>query len=537
MAKKKTQSKPIAGQTKPEAEKAPAMGPTTWLPYALTIGAFVFYWIYSTISTGFYQHDEIGHFFSMRGFWDDPASIMGNWAKTGYKLVFVLPALMGSNFLIFFNCLLASLTALIAYRIAEALKLKNPWLAFVLVAMQPFWIELSFRNYADSFSGLILILGIYFLVKEKLFSAALVLSFATLVRQEFFLVSGPLGLFWLFQRRWVPAFSLAIFPLLYNFAGYYFFDDPLYLYTSVTETSGLYADVFGKHGFFHFFRMSSVVFGSVVPLLFAGGIFWLIIKSVQQKSLVTTPFPIWFGFFAVSVYFILHGLFNVPGLNFAASPNLRYMNAVGPTAALLGVWFLNEWNNFSTKPKWFLAVAGVLTLLMAVNSSFKNNGVVFTDEKDWLPVLMFIAAGIALWVLSAKNQTIALLVLSILSGLYFLRPRKIGPEELAMKSIAQTVLKSKGPESPVFTNHLMYRYWVEKTTGELPKNVNGHDSTAISNSPAGTAIIWETHYSNRKDFPSIAIEFLGNKPDTFQYVNQVVSTDQRFQAVVFVKVK
>ncbi|HEX7415255.1 MAG TPA: hypothetical protein VF411_14515, partial [Bacteroidia bacterium] len=43
----------------------------------LTLVVFLCYVAYSFLAKGFYQHDEIGHYFNMREFWNNPNVILG----------------------------------------------------------------------------------------------------------------------------------------------------------------------------------------------------------------------------------------------------------------------------------------------------------------------------------------------------------------------------------------------------------------------------------------------------------------------------
>src|SRR6185312_11495398 len=149
----------------------------------LTLVFFLVYVAYSFFSNGFYQHDEIGHYFNMREFWSNPNVILGNSAKTGYKLIYVIPSLLGNKFLVYFNAAFAAFTCFLTYKVAQRIGSKFAWLA-----LQPYWIQLSFRNYADTFSGFVLLLALYFHSEKKYVASSLILSFAGIIRQEFLLL-------------------------------------------------------------------------------------------------------------------------------------------------------------------------------------------------------------------------------------------------------------------------------------------------------------------------------------------------------------
>jgi 4-amino-4-deoxy-L-arabinose transferase-like glycosyltransferase len=131
---------------------------TLWL---CTLAVALFYAFYSTRSNGFYQQDEAGHFISMLDFWHQPNIILSNWAKPGYKLIYVVPTLLGKNAVRILNCIFAAMTGFLAYRIAEKLGSNRPMIAFLLLITQPLWVSLSFRNYSEIPSAFLLALAVY----------------------------------------------------------------------------------------------------------------------------------------------------------------------------------------------------------------------------------------------------------------------------------------------------------------------------------------------------------------------------------------
>ncbi|WP_315814599.1 hypothetical protein [Paraflavitalea speifideaquila] len=71
---------------------------------------------WSFISDGFYQGEEGAQYINMLEFWRDWKVIMGNWPKTGWKLVYALPALLGQQAVILLNCILSAFTAFLCIR-------------------------------------------------------------------------------------------------------------------------------------------------------------------------------------------------------------------------------------------------------------------------------------------------------------------------------------------------------------------------------------------------------------------------------------
>jgi len=373
MAKKPTAEGPLV-----QAQKS-----QDTLALAISGIAALAYYLYSFKSTGYYQHDEIAHLINMGEFWDKPSSILGNWPKTGYKLVYAIPALLGTKFILILNCLFAGLASFLAYKTAAFFDKRYALLAAILLALQTMWIEIAFRNYADSFSGLVLIAAVYFHYKEKWLWAGLLLSFSTLVRQEFFLVAIPYGIYLLSQKRWLAAFMMGSFPVLYDIWGAIHTGDPLYLLTSSRETSDLYSEQFARHGFFHFWRMSFVVWGAVTTLfavLFSTQLIEATVQKNIQEKFARNP---WFLFIPAFIYLLIHSLFNWDALALGASPNLRYMNGIGPVLAVMATVGLSAWEKRRAKPRVHLIALVVAIGAFAMYADFKHNGVVLTEEMDY----------------------------------------------------------------------------------------------------------------------------------------------------------
>ncbi|HCS19484.1 MAG TPA: hypothetical protein DIW47_02790 [Bacteroidetes bacterium] len=518
------------------------------------LAAFAYY-LYSFKSNGYYQHDEIAHLINMYDFWDKPSSILGNWPKTGYKLVYVIPALLGTKFLLILNCLFAGLASFLAYKTAALFDKRYALLAAVLLATQPMWIEISFRNYADSFSGLILIAAVYAHYKEKWLWAGLLLSFSTLVRQEFFLVAIPYGIYLLTQRKWLAAFLMGSFPVLYDIWGAAVTGDPLYLWTSSRETSDLYSEQFARHGFFHFWRMSFVVWGAVttvLAVLFSSQVIESTIQKNTSSKFAKNP---WFLLIPAFIYLLIHSLFNWDALALGASPNLRYMNGIGPVLAVMATVALASWDKFSSKPRLHLIFIAVALICYALFAAYKHNGVVLTEESDY-SLLFFAAVAVALLFakLAINTQVLLYAGLALISGLLPVQPKKPSNEDMAIQNMVKWIVKQNKDDMVLFTNHTVVPYYFDKQAGHLPSNMKSLDSTAIANAPLGSLLVIESHYSLRMDFPapaqSVRDEFLVDhdfekainsvvelNQGNYQIVNQFIAKDQRFGAIVLEKVK
>lgn len=528
----------------------------------LTLFAFVSYVVYSFFSTGFYQHDEIGHYFNMREFWNNPNVILGNSPKTGYKLIYVVPALLGNKFLIYFNSALAALTCFITFKVAKRLGSTFAWLAFFLVALQPYWIQLSFRNYADTFSGFVLITTLYFHFEKKYILSALILSFAGIIRQEFLLLIPLYGAWHALNKRWLCFILLGIFPLINNFWGFMATGEPLYLLTSSAKTAAKYADEWPRQGFDHYFKMGIIIWGAAqYLLLFLFFVVFIMRRAKmfneadyakENKLSADKSYSVLFISVPFVMYFLTHCVFNWESVKLGASTggNLRYMDAVAPLVALMGCVALDRMK-FITKKAGTWGMMVVYLLVVGAFLTYKHNNVILLTEpdrngepaaRDYVP-LLFSIASLACVIMISKPQTLttSLGVICLLFALVSVKPFKLTPEDMEMERLTNTLISKKYIEQnrTVFVNHTLFKYFYDKKKGGIYKNQIYMDSLSLSTAQAGAVMVWESHYSYRPKLNknTVTADYFTRRPDQYTLQMNRISTDQRFQVLVFEKIK
>ncbi|MBS1647856.1 MAG: hypothetical protein JST67_10995 [Bacteroidetes bacterium] len=528
--------------------------------WALTFVAFLFYVLYSFFSTGFYQHDEIAHYFNMREFWSNPNAILGNSPKTGYKLIYVVPALFGNTFLVYFNAALAAVACFITYKTAQKWGSKFAWLAFFMLALQPYWIQLSFRNYADTFSGFVLLVALYVHTEKKYVASSLILSFAGIIRQEFLLLIPLYGIWHALNKRWLCFFLLGIFPLLNDVWGFLVTGEPLYLLTSSAKTAAKYADEWPRQGFDHYFKMSLTIWGSTqmfLLVMFLGSALAKRLKLFQQEA-YNKEYPqqkeangaVWFISLPVLIYFFIHCLFNWESVKIGAATggNLRYMTAVAPLVSLLAAFACDRYKYLSKKT--ILYVLGILYVIwVAVFLSYPNNNVRLLDEineqgekpiHNYAPLLFTLIPLVCFFMVSKQKQLSALLSLSaVLFVLFSVRPFKQTPEDVVMERASDLVLTKGYTDrgAPIYVNHVLFKYFYDKKKNGVYKNQFFIDSLTMEKAPVGSVVIWESHYGYRPKLNKNAIntDYFERRPQQYSLLQSRISTDNRFQVVVLEK--
>ena len=500
-----------------------------WIITALTAAA---YFLFSVMSDGFYQHDEAGHFISMRNFWYEPNSILGNWAKPGFKLLYAIPALLGRHAVTATNVIIAAMTAQLVYRIAADRKFQFPAIAFFLMALQPLWIQLAHRNYSEIISAFLLILVVFLHYRNKYWLAAAVLSYITLIRQEVYILLVLYAIFLLYRKQWIPFLLLGLFPIVNNVWGWMATGDPIYLITNTLKTGGTYQDAYPRQGFWHYFRMSIVIFGPVVIPL----VVYNILLNVRRK--IAFLWPVWAP---LLVIFSVHALFNLKAFMIGASTggNLRYMLMISPMMALLAAQGISFQLKSISKE---LLVSGGLALMLVVVGAFMtydHNFVKLTNQRDWWPLIL--ALGTVIMILFVNNNTYRLiltLALLLITLPVALKPFKLTSEDLIMKRVAEWAEQTNAMQRPILSQHILLQYYLETPRGAFPK---GNETVIFENvkeAPVGTLIFWDSHYSYRPNLreTSLPPSYFMENSSAFRPVEQFVNQNRSFGVLVFEKI-
>ncbi len=509
-----------AGKTRaatlPEPERTFELTNLQLLGATLVVAALYFAWSY--VSNGFYQHDEVGHFANMRDFWHDPSVVLGNWAKPGYKLLYAIPALGGATVVLVVNCLVAAFTCWAAYALARAAGARTPLFAFVLLAFQPFWMQLAFRNYSEYVSALLLVLAVLAHYKDRDLIAALLLSYGTMIRQEFFPLLALFGLYLLYRRQFLAAAALALFPVLNNLWGWAATGDPLYLWTSTFSTGSTYQSAYPRQGFDHYLVTSLIVFGaSSLTLLFAyAG--ELALRVQRWHPFIILP---------AALYLLEHLVFNLQALPIGPSTggNLRYMIVIAPLVAVLGALAADRLPRMERRTRLLWAL-GPLVLLAALFMSYHHNNVVLLKDRfDPVPLLFVVAMSAGVLILRSRAALLALVLgAGILYAAVRVEPMKLSAEDETVRNVAAWSREQKLDRHPLLVNHPLFFYYYGRSQRDFPRGAAPITGEAVMSAPLGTVILWDSHYSYRPELrpDQVQPEFFIQQPEAFRPLLQPV---------------
>lgn len=492
----------------------------------------IIYFSYSYFSNGFYQDDEIAHFINMRDFWSDPWIIMSNWGKPGWKIFMVIPSLFGYNFVLFFNALITSVTAYFTVLLAKELKIKNSILAGIFFAFQPLVLQLSFRSYAEIFTGLLLVLTLYYFYKNNFIMAALICGLSFTARQESAILCIILAVYFINDKKYLPVAMLGLFPFLLNFLGFLHTGDHLWIWSEMKNLSEFNLGI--ERSFFHYFEVYIFITGPVVFAFFIIGFLAPYFSKHVFKDFYKKEILLYLFFFTVLLfqcYLVIKG--TNPG-------SWRYLLQISPIASVIAVIGFNEVLGMKGKKYILPSIIAVLFIVL-VFLSREATGLIVTENPEYLKIgtLIFILAGIVFTVLLSKKimyKQFLLFTILITIGFTFYseKPKQQSPENITINQISDWYNKDISKSKPVLYNHSLILFY-GNIFGEDKNRFKILNMKTLDESPNGTIVMWDSHYSYRPEYKNdTKLEYLQNNPN-YKLLNQFMSQDRRFAAFIFEK--
>jgi hypothetical protein len=509
----------------------------TGVALGLTALCVVAYYIFGSLSPGFYQHDEVAHYLNMKEFWYDWHNIVTLWAKPGFKIFYVLPALLGEWAVTLLTTLLAASSGFIAYLIAREYKLKFALAAVILCGFQPFFYQTAFRNYSEFLTAVVIGLGALMYVKDKYLWAAFFFSYSFALRQETALITLIIGLTFLLKRQWIPFLVLGWTPIALNIVGWIAHGDPLWVLNSASAASERYD--YAQVGFWHYWKWFTPTMGTIPTFFFLLGYFGFAANPSQAKEHFKKYMVIYLVF---TVYFITYCLFvsewftlvNVYGI-------LRTLLAVSPLIAVFGVMGLERVWGEKRLP--VVIVFGALALFASLVMAFLSHKHTlipsFTEEVDPSKFMVLMGLGLILaattfFKLPARYAVMLVAGLTIAHTVSTEKPQPLSLEDQTCQQVVDYYLGENLETRPTLMNHSLFYYF-----SGLPRRYNEQyrfiDVKNLDTAEPGTILLYDTHYGgNQEQRGVITYEFMTKRKD-LRIIKQFVSPDKRFAVLVMEK--
>ena len=485
-------------------------------------------YVFSNFYTSFYQGEEGAQYMDALAFTHhlktNPAALMGNWVKTGWKLIYgPIAVLFGKQGVLITTCLFSSFSGFFAYKLAGKIIEKKTALPFIFLITQTLWFILAYKFYSEIPTAFLLVLGVYLFYCEKFIPAALTLSYVLLLRQEFVFIMPYFAFILLKKKQWIAFFCLGLFSLAYNFVGYLQTGDLLYSVHESVKYSNLILGSAPRQGFDNFFVMSGAIYNHIVisfVALYLAQVLSGLVKKVEWDIIVPA-----IGFF------IIHCLFNVKldptdpnfnsfSLNYPSiilsalviiiaikllkkieasqqriavyiaafilcisffyfrdfiiaiihklpttGGNLRYVLVVSPLFAVLAAKAIDNMQYVEKRNVlWFFMVPFVC--LVAGYMIYFHNwiGMNVDGEKDRIPMLLAVVAVVAVLLIKSNATLIKVSAgLCVLTMLIYIRPKELCCDEnFEQKKITEYIIDNKLDKKPMMQSLALMDFFLRQ---------------------------------------------------------------------------
>lgn len=532
MAKSKDKSyQKQAGRSIETVNVDEIFGKYVWL--LIPVLTFVYYLI-RFYSEGFYQDDEIAQYLNMIQFWKDPSVILGNNPKPGYKIFMVIPALISYDAVLLTNSLIAALTVFFTYKLLRIYEIRYAFAGTLLLAMQPLFVDLSFRSYSEIFTALSIVIFLILYKKRRYLLAAILVGYIYTIRQEIAVFAIILAVILLRKKKYVETVALGFFPLVYNILGYFKTGDIFYILTEMRSVASL---AYNTQGPLHYFKVYIFIVGPVTLVLFLFGFLGFLCDFKNYKQYLKRYnlfYIIFITIFLVQIYTMWNNGPN-PG-------NWRYLLHISPIAtvfATVGINLLKEGKARTI----FYEVSGGAFVIVLMFLSKRSDGFKLLEKSDYTKSIFIILMMLSVMIFTSAKVKNGLTKLSfifvIFAGVYLLidfTPKKLSPENLTVKTAADFLNLQNLAGVNIYTNHSVLMFFA-KEYREHPEKFKPLNLKNVAEAPDGSIFLWENHYGYRPEWKNdVKIEDLKANPK-MRLINQFTSTDKSFVIFVYEKIK
>ncbi len=286
--------------------------------------------------------DTYNHYLISRHSWQNHELFLDYWGKPIYNILASPFAQFGINGMVVMNIICLVLSALFSFKIAQELKFKHAYLVYIFTLLSPVFLDNTISSLTEPLCALLVILTIYFLVKEKYNAGAVVAGLLPFARSEGFIILFVVFVYLLIQHRKIKAFLLlGLGSLIFNTLGWIITDQMFWIFTENPyinfELSG--RNVCGNGSPFHYLIAGHYTFGKIASFLLAFGIGLFSINFIRK---IKTP-NLKMGLVVASflLYFLAHAFIWWKGM-MGSCGYVRVMTVIAPLASIIIVYFLSS---------------------------------------------------------------------------------------------------------------------------------------------------------------------------------------------------
>ena len=181
-----------------------------------------------------------------------PQNLLDHWGKPLFTLLASPFAQLGFTGAKIYNCLVGVLSAWFTYKTAERLGMKTALASIILLLFAPMYF-LGLNSSLTEFTfSLVLIAGFYYITADRFYVAAIILSFLPFARTEGFILLPIIGLYFIWQKKYIQLLFLGLGLVVYSTIGaFYHYHDFFWVFTQnpYAGKNGVYGH---SDNFWHF---------------------------------------------------------------------------------------------------------------------------------------------------------------------------------------------------------------------------------------------------------------------------------------------
>lgn len=336
--------------------------------FILLLSLLILIFIPVALSDGMYGGaDNIAHFRISKYAFIYPHLFLDHWGKPLFTLLSSPFSQFGFNGLRFFNVLTGILAAYLSFRVAKELKIENPVTVVFFVVFSPLFFRLFFSGLTEILFSFVLILAIFFFIRNKFLFSTLVISFLPFVRTEGIIFFALWLVLLGFNKKWKIIPLLFSGTLIYSLIGWSYYGDILWVFHKMPYTGA--GNIYGHGELLHFVNSADHIIGIPLIILFLFGLVSYVrsfikneFKSVKQVNEVFLVFG------GLAIYFFAHSYVWWKGIG-GSLGLVRVMACVIPLAAIIAARGAHLLTDMLHKKRIFQSLLPVLLVLIVTTTT------------------------------------------------------------------------------------------------------------------------------------------------------------------------
>ena len=305
-------------------------------PIYLITTLFVFfnlYWAFYSDNT--WDDDCPARFQNTLHALSDPSQFINIWNRPLFVIIFAIPVQLGAWTISIVQTIFSIISGFSLYQVAKEQKLKLAYLAFPLLAFQPFVFGVSKYAMTEPLAITLISLSLFFQVKKKWNAFAICGSLLPLARMELVIFFPFYIVALLNARKYLSILLLGIPGLLWALAGA-FLNDNLFWILDVTFGKEKKENRYGHQKWDTYLSRYAYVVGPVLIFFSLIGVTRSLFK-IFLKFYVLLPFVL--GFFVYTLFSWKLNMGNAAGF-------LRNIIPISPFLALIALSGIDSWFSY-----------------------------------------------------------------------------------------------------------------------------------------------------------------------------------------------